>query len=96
MDIFGYNIRDYEKRIFRLRNKINKKFIELVEEKNKLMNYIYSIDDSRLRQILIYRYIHGLSWKAIGEKMNYGTSTVRMIHDSFIKRLAPFSTSKML
>lgn len=96
MNIFGYNIRDYEKRIFRLRNKINKKFIELVEEKNKLMNYIYSIDDSRLRQILIYRYIHGLSWKAIGEKMNYGTSTIRMIHDSFIKRLAPFSTSKML
>ena len=60
------------------------------------MEYIYSIDDSRIRQVLIYRYIDGLSWKDIGERMNYGTSTIRLIHDSFIKRLAPFSTSGML
>ena len=60
------------------------------------MEYIHSVDDSRIRQILIHRYVDGLSWKAIGEKMKYGTSTVRMIHDNFIKRLAPFSTSKML
>lgn len=96
MTIYGYNERDYKKKILRLRNKIDKKLNELVEEKDKLMEYIYSVDDSRIRQILIHRYVDGLSWKAIGEKMKYGTSTVRMIHDSFIKRLAPFSTSKML
>ena len=96
MTIYGYNERDYKKKILRLRNKIDKKLNELVEEKDKLMGYIYSVDDSRIRQILIHRYVDGLSWKAIGEKMKYGTSTVRMIHDSFIKRLAPFSTSKML
>lgn len=96
MTIYGYNERDYKKKILRLRNKIDKKLNELIEEKGKLMEYIHSVDDSRIRQILIHRYVDGLSWKAIGEKMKYGTSTVRMIHDNFIKRLAPFSTSKML
>jgi len=94
--ISGYDTQNYERRLLRLRNKINKKYIELVEEKDKIMNFIYSIDDSRIRQILIYRYINGLSWKDIGERMKYGTSTIRLIHGNFMKRLAPISTSKML
>lgn len=96
MTIYGYNERDYKKKILRLRNKIDKKLNELVEEKDKLMGYIYSVNDSRIRQILIYRYIDGLSWKVIGNKMGYGTSTIRLIHSSFIKSLAPISTFKMI
>lgn len=90
MNIFGYNERDYKKKILRLRNKIDKKLNELIEEKDKLMEYIYGISDSRIRQILIYRYVDGLPWRTIGKRMNYGTSTIRMLHDNFIKKISTF------
>lgn len=86
--ISGYNIQSYEERIFTLKNKLNKKINELMEEKDRIMGYVCYVDDSRVRQILIYRYIEGLPWKAIGEKMNYGTSTIRLIHDSFMKKIS--------
>jgi DNA-directed RNA polymerase specialized sigma subunit len=84
-NIEGYDYGNYERKIQRIQNRLNRKLVELVEEKDKLTKYIYSLKDSEVRQIFTYRYINGLSWREIGEKMNYSFETVRKKHDKFIR-----------
>lgn len=88
--IEGYDIKSYECKTQRIQNRLNRKLIELVEERDRLTEYIYGLDDSDLRQILTHRYINGLAWKEIGENMNYATSTIRFKHDNFIKKTSTF------
>lgn len=83
--IEGIDEETYNSKISRLEKKIAKKMHELIEEKDKLLSYIYGVEDSCLRQIMIYRYIDGLTWNDIGEKMNYASITVRLKHDEYLK-----------
>ncbi|AKA68530.1 sigma factor-like helix-turn-helix DNA-binding protein [Clostridium scatologenes] len=92
INIEGYDIKNYERKVQRIQNRLHRKVTELIEEKDILTEYIYNLDDSDLRQILMYRYINGLPWKEIGENMGYGTSTIRLKHSKFLKSLAPIST----
>lgn len=87
MHIEGYDLESYRKRVARLNRRIIAKMNELVEEKDSLIEFIYSIENTEIRQIFIYRYIDGLTWKEIGCKMNYGTSTIRLKHNNFIRNL---------
>lgn len=87
MHIEGYDLESYRKKVERLKRRINSKMNELVEEKDSLVEFIYKIENSEIRQIFIYRYIDGLMWKEIAGKMNYGTSTIRLKHDNFIRNL---------
>lgn len=87
MHIEGYDLESYRKKVERLKRRINSKMNELVEEKDSLVEFIYKIENSEIRQIFIYRYIDGLMWKEISGKMNYGTSTIRLKHDNFIRNL---------
>ena len=87
--IEGYDIKSYEHKIQRIRNRLNCKRIELVEEKDILTEYIYSLDNSDLRQILTYRYVNGLIWEEVGKKLGYATITVRSKHDKFLKSISP-------
>lgn len=92
MHIEGYDLDSYKRKVARLNRRIVRKMNELVEEKDSLIEFIYNIEDSEVRQIFIYRYLDGLTWKDIGDKMYFGTSTIRMKHDNFVKGLAPIST----
>lgn len=85
--IEGYDLDSYRKKVARLNKRIINKMNELVEEKDRLIEFIYSIEDSETRQIFIYKYLDGLYWHQIASKMNYGTSTIRMKHFNFIKNL---------
>ncbi|MHB8063527.1 MAG: RNA polymerase sigma factor sigma-70 region 4 domain-containing protein, partial [Ruminiclostridium sp.] len=64
-------------------NRLNRKLEELMDEKDKITEYIYSQNDSDLRQILSYKYVNGLTWKEIGDCMNYDESTVRKKHNKW-------------
>ena len=86
--VAGYDFNGYDKRVHRIEKRLNRKLVELVEEKDKLTEFIYNLEDGDLRQILIYRYINGLTWKEISSKMQYGESTVRLKHDTFIKKIS--------
>jgi hypothetical protein len=37
-------------------------------ELNRLNRFIYSVEDSEMRQILTYKYISGLTWQQIDEQ----------------------------
>ncbi|MHB8064779.1 MAG: RNA polymerase subunit sigma-24 [Ruminiclostridium sp.] len=72
--------------------RIRTKTQKLMEKVNKAFEYIESIEDSSIRQILTYRYIDGLTWEQTGEGMSYSWETVRKKHDKFIKSI-PNNTS---
>lgn len=85
--IEGYDLETYKRKIARLNKRIINKMNQLVEEKDNLIEFIYNIEDSEIRQIFIYKYIDGLYWHQIAAKMNYGKSTVRLKHDNYVKKL---------
>ena len=54
----------------------------------KTQKFIYSIDDSRTRQIFELRYIKGLTWTQTAQQMGgyVKSDTIRMIHDRYFKK----------
>jgi hypothetical protein len=72
--------------------RIRQKTQNLMGKVNKAFEFIESVGDSTIRQILTYRYIDGLTWEQTGECMSYSWETVRKKHDKFIKTI-PTDTS---
>lgn len=85
--IEGIDSIEYDNKVKRIRLRLSKKHKELLDEKDKLTEYICGIGDSEIRQIFMYRYIDCLTWPEIAKKMNYGSSTIRLKHDTFIKKI---------
>lgn len=85
MNIEGYDLDSYRKRVARTNKRIIAKMNELVAEKDSLIEFIYRLEDTEIRQIFIYRYLDGLFWKDISNIMGYGTSTIRLKHDNFVR-----------
>lgn len=85
--IEGYDLEGYKRKVARMNRRIVNKMNELVEEKDRLIEFIYGIENSELRQIFIYKYIDGLTWKEIADKMNYGVTAIRNKHRGYINKL---------
>ena len=70
---------------------IQAKMQELLEEceksKVEIMDWIKSIDDSLIRQIIYYRCIKVMSWVSVADKVGGGNTadSVRMNYDRFTK-----------
>lgn len=58
-----------------------------VAEYNRLMRYIAGVNDSVIRQILSARYVDGLSWQAVANKIggNNTADSVRMAINRFLQ-----------
>lgn len=74
--------RQLEKREAALREKED----ELLELVNAVEEYIAGISDSRVRRILRYRYLDGMTWQQVAKQMggNYTADSCRMAHNIFI------------
>ncbi len=48
--------------------------------------FISDIEESRVRLIFRYRYIDGITWDDIGEKMDYSRIQIIRIHDAYMKK----------
>lgn len=55
----------------------------------KLQSFIYSIDDSFLRQIFELRYVQGKSWQGISAELGGYNSPdyLRILHDRYLQKL---------
>lgn len=55
----------------------------------KIQGFIYSIDDSLLRQIFEYRYVSGLKWSGVAARLGgyLSEDNVRIMHDRYLKSL---------
>ncbi len=73
-------------KIAEIKNIIEAKLIELQLQRERIILYINSIDDSLIRQILFLRYISGFSWCRIAtETGNFNSpDNLRIMHNNFL------------
>jgi len=69
----------------------NKKLLKEYYEKlliiqTSVEEYIETLDSSRTRQIMRYRYIDNKNWTQIGYKMNFNADGIRKEHDRFLNK----------
>ena len=72
----------------RLRRQLHERICELTRLQTALMDWINSIEDSEIRQLLILRYLDGLSWQAIAQRLGTAGdgSTERKKVNRFLSR----------
>lgn len=72
-----------DKRIKQLKRRLTRKLNELIGAKEEMLDYIGTVADSEMRQILILRYMDGLTWRQVARKMGRAGdgSTERKRHD---------------
>lgn len=68
--------------------KITELKIARVKEYNDLLDYINSIEDSYIRQILYYRHVACMNWMQVARAIggNNTSDGVRKAHDRFLKQ----------
>ena len=73
--------------IEKVKKKAEKKKVRTFVEYKKIMDYVQTISDSYIRQIIIYRHMYGLSWTAVARRINGGNTSdsVRIAHDRFLE-----------
>jgi hypothetical protein len=73
-------------RLTRIRRRLDRKIQELLDEMDRLNDYIDSIEDSEMRQIMQLRYRNGLSWQEIAFQIGeHDESYPRKKHNRFLK-----------
>ena len=65
-----------QNRINKLKHKREDKKAELIQKESEMHDFIYSIQDSLIRQIFILRFIDGLPYEAIGKRLHMDRTTV--------------------
>lgn len=63
--IYGADIKDFSRKMKRLKNKLLRKLSEFMDLRDEIDEYIESIPDSKIRMILTLRYVNGLNWRQI-------------------------------
>lgn len=86
-NISGYDSRGYSKKVKRLQKQLQRKLDELMDERQKLEEYIESIDDGTTRMIVRLRHINGLGWNQIGNELGYSERQVRRKHAQWIGKV---------
>ena len=79
--IYGYTYRDIDRKLKRYEKLIKK----LDDEIDRLEEWISSVPDSLMRQILQLRYRNGLRWGQIGGELGYDRTTVAKKHEAFFE-----------
>lgn len=74
--IAGVDIKDYEKRVQRLKNSLERQIETIMDRVAEMQEYIATVPDSETRLILQCRYINGLTWEQIEDEtgINYRTA----------------------
>lgn len=83
----GIDTDEYERRVRRLQRKLIKRKEKLLELQDEVNNFIDGIEDSLVRQIITLRYIEGLNWYEVSDRIgeNSTSESVRKIAERYIK-----------
>ena len=75
-------------KLLRLRDRLERRKGDLQDLRAEIFEWVESIDDSLIRQIIILRHVNGLTWEQVAAHIggNNTADSVRMIHDRFLKR----------
>jgi hypothetical protein len=87
--ITGVDYESYRSKTKRLRRKLQRRVDELIDLVMEINEYIESIDDSLLRQIISLRHINGLTWGQVAASIGGGNTaeSVRKIHDRYLQNI---------
>ena len=66
--------------ICEIEEEINRDIDELVMIREQVQKAIHSVKDQTLETLLEYRYIDGLTWEELAEKMHYSYQWVCRLH----------------
>ena len=78
----------YDRRkIKRLKEKLQRRVDDLIDLVVEINEYIETIDDSLIRQIITLRYVNGLTWDQVAARIGGGNTadSLRKMHDRFLK-----------
>lgn len=80
--------KNYYRKIKRLQRKLNRRIEELMDLVEETNEFIESIDDSLIRQIIALRYINGLSWGQVAASIGGGNTadSVRKVAERFLMK----------
>lgn len=80
-----------DQRAAKLRRKLDHRCQELIDAKDGALEYIAAVQDSEIRQILILRYIQGLTWLQVARRMGRAGDgdAERKKHDRYLDRTSP-------
>ncbi len=88
--IRGYpdsSIERYNTEINNLENILAEKINQCLHERNRLERYIAGIDDSLIRQIFTLRFVNGLSWQQVANRVGGNTAdSVRKMSIRYINK----------
>ena len=65
---------------------IEKKTRELEVEQKKIIKWIMEIDDTFIRQIMVYRHVRCYTWEQVAKKLDTSAESIRQYHDRFLKK----------
>ena len=76
-------------KLLRLRDRLERRKSDLQDMRAEIFEWVESIDDSLIRQIIILRHVNGLSWRKVAREIGAGTTwdSLRKMHDRFIEGL---------
>lgn len=74
-------------KIIELQNEINNSIDKLVDLRQEIENKIEAIEDAKLKQLLFYKFIHGLTFEQIAEKMNYSVRNIMYLYDDSLDQI---------
>lgn len=85
----GFPHPDYERKrslLRRYKKKLELCDQELLEKTTEAEEYISSIEDSRIRRIMRYRYIDNLTWQQVANRMgkHFTAESCRKMHDRYL------------
>jgi len=86
--IEGIAVPEYERRVKRLRKKLQRRLNELMDKREEIEEYIETVPDSLIRQIITLRYVNGLSWKQIAAHIGGGNTadSARKMCNRFLEK----------
>ncbi len=86
--ISGYDYDTYYNKLNRLERKLNRKIEGLIDLVEETYEYIDSIEDSLIRQIITLKYVNGLTWEQVAASIggNNTADSVRMMCNRFLDK----------
>lgn len=71
-----------------LTDKLNRKLHQAIMVQENIKKLLESLDDIKLRQLMSYRYINGMRWEEIAERMDFNYRWVLRLHRKALNQIS--------
>lgn len=85
--IAGFDQDELGRKMSRLKKRLQRRVDDLMDLRTEILEFVESIEDSLLRQVIILRHVNGLSWEQVAREVGGGNTaeSVRQMHSRFFK-----------